>query len=131
DASPISTWYRLDSRLLLSMPLPMVALPWGSRSISNTRLPSAARAAARLMAVVVLPTPPFWFAMQNTFAVRVDILFFMGFLDDSSRRGNAGHSIRGQQAAVCGERATGCHDARLQSLPRAPAPSWQPNDPIR
>src|ERR1700743_2330814 len=39
----------------------MVALPWGSRSMSSTRRLVADRDAARLMAVVVLPTPPFWF----------------------------------------------------------------------
>ena len=40
-----------------------VLLPCGSRSASSTRLPLRARAAARLIAVVVLPTPPFWLAM--------------------------------------------------------------------
>ena len=34
-------------------------------STSNVRLPDRASAAARLIEVVVLPTPPFWFAMQN------------------------------------------------------------------
>ncbi|VXC51359.1 hypothetical protein PSCLAVI8L_90131 [Pseudoclavibacter sp. 8L] len=38
----------------------MDALPWGSRSMTRTRAPSVARAAARLTAVVVFPTPPFW-----------------------------------------------------------------------
>src|SRR5690606_4207829 len=47
------------------MPLPMVALPWGSRSINSTRFLSAASAAARLTAVVVFPTPPFWLAIQK------------------------------------------------------------------
>src|SRR5580692_9090770 len=42
------------------MPSPVEALPCGSRSISSTRSPTAARAVPRLMAVVVLPTPPFW-----------------------------------------------------------------------
>src|SRR5476649_963203 len=44
------------------MPLPVVALPCGSRSIKSTRLPAPARLAARLTLVVVLPTPPFWLA---------------------------------------------------------------------
>src|SRR5215217_1673216 len=48
------------------MPRPVEALPWGSESISNTRSPTAARAVPRLMAVVVLPTPPFWLATANT-----------------------------------------------------------------
>ena len=44
------------------MPSPVEALPCGSRSISSTRQPVAASAVARLIAVVVLPTPPFWLA---------------------------------------------------------------------
>ena len=43
-------------------PSPVDALPCGSRSISSTFQPIAASAVARLIAVVVLPTPPFWFA---------------------------------------------------------------------
>src|ERR1700722_4734907 len=39
------------------------ALPCGSRSMTRTREPCWARLAARLTAVVVLPTPPFWFAI--------------------------------------------------------------------
>src|SRR5271156_4713138 len=48
------------------MPSPVLALPWGSRSISSTRRSIAASAVARLIAVVVLPTPPFWFAIAIT-----------------------------------------------------------------
>src|ERR1700721_92092 len=48
------------------MPRPVEALPCGSRSISSTCSPIAARAVPRLMAVVVLPTPPFWLAMTRT-----------------------------------------------------------------
>src|SRR5690606_37005399 len=47
----------------------MVALPWGSRSISSTRRLVATSDAARLMHVVVLPTPPFWLAIANTLAM--------------------------------------------------------------
>src|SRR5688572_21301039 len=43
------------------MPRPVEALPCGSRSITST-LRFAASAVARLIAVVVLPTPPFWLA---------------------------------------------------------------------
>src|SRR5579864_9295008 len=46
----------------------IVLLAWGSRSMSRVRLPRRASAAARLMAVVVLPTPPFWFAMATIIA---------------------------------------------------------------
>src|SRR5688572_28687818 len=38
---------------------------WGSRSTSSVRLPRSERAAARLMAVVVFPTPPFWLAIAT------------------------------------------------------------------
>jgi ABC-type dipeptide/oligopeptide/nickel transport system permease component len=41
----------------------MVALPWGSMSTSSTRRFIDASDAARLTAVVVLPTPPFWLAI--------------------------------------------------------------------
>ena len=60
--SPSSTWYTVAASARLSMPAPVVALPCGSRSTSSTRRFIAARLAARLTAVVVLPTPPFWFA---------------------------------------------------------------------
>src|ERR1700727_1186480 len=45
------------------MPRPVEALPCGSRSTISTRSPTAASAVARLIAVVVLPTPPFWLAI--------------------------------------------------------------------
>src|SRR6266853_6185598 len=48
------------------MPKPVDALPWASRSSSSTCSPTAARAVARLIAVVVLPTPPFWLAIANS-----------------------------------------------------------------
>ena len=65
-------WSRSRSSRL-STPLPMVALPCGSRSTSRTRLGVRASAAARLTAVVVLPTPPFWLAtaMMRAVAARV------------------------------------------------------------
>src|SRR5205085_48615 len=43
-----------------------VLFAWGSRSTSRTRFPSSARPADRLIAVVVLPTPPFWLAIAMT-----------------------------------------------------------------
>src|SRR6516164_10412706 len=42
------------------------AFPCGSRSTTSTWVPCSARQAARLTAVVVLPTPPFWLAMVIT-----------------------------------------------------------------
>src|SRR5881394_3715843 len=64
--SPSSTSQAPRVSCALSIPLPMVALPWGSRSTRSTRRWVAASDAARLTAVVVLPTPPFWFAMAMT-----------------------------------------------------------------
>ena len=49
-----------------STPTPLVALPCGSPSMSSVRRSATARLAARLTAVVVLPTPPFWFAIAMT-----------------------------------------------------------------
>src|ERR1700685_1486806 len=48
------------------MPRPVDALPCGSRSMSRTCSPIAASAVPRLIAVVVLPTPPFWLASTRT-----------------------------------------------------------------
>src|SRR4051812_9768180 len=52
------------------MPVPLVALPCGSRSTSSTCCSCAAREAARFTAVVVFPTPPFWFTTASTSAMR-------------------------------------------------------------
>jgi len=41
-------------------PRPLVQLAWASVSTTRTRISAIASAAARLMAVVVFPTPPFW-----------------------------------------------------------------------
>src|SRR5438105_3074654 len=48
-------------------PSPLVAFACGSRSMSKVRTPLAARQAARLTDVVVLPTPPFWLATAMIF----------------------------------------------------------------
>jgi hypothetical protein len=45
------------------IPTPLEALPCGSMSTSSTLRSAAAKLAARLTAVVVLPTPPFWLAI--------------------------------------------------------------------
>src|SRR6185437_6054152 len=41
------------------------ALHWGSQSTSKVGTSAAASEAARLIAVVVLPTPPFWLVMAK------------------------------------------------------------------
>src|SRR5579875_272387 len=58
-AGPARPASRLESR-------PEVALPCGSRSIRRTRNLRLAKATAKLIAVVVLPTPPFWLAIATT-----------------------------------------------------------------
>src|SRR6185295_12114216 len=55
---------------------------WGSRSRSRVFTPLLARAAARLIAVVVLPTPPFWFAI----AMIMSGLECRRWLESGSRR---------------------------------------------
>jgi len=55
---------RRDS--LRPKPRPPVVLAWGSQSMRSVGRPSRARAAARLIAVVVLPTPPFWLTTAMT-----------------------------------------------------------------
>src|SRR5271168_2907851 len=47
-------------------PRPPVELACGSQSMRRVGRPSRAIAAARLMAVVVLPTPPFWLTTAMT-----------------------------------------------------------------
>ena len=47
-------------------PSPLVELDCGSQSTSRVGTSAAASDAAKLMAVVVLPTPPFWLATAIT-----------------------------------------------------------------
>jgi len=50
----------------LSIPRPVVAAPCGSKSINRVCFPRSARYVERLIDVVVLPLPPFWFATAIT-----------------------------------------------------------------
>ena len=59
EASRIITSYIESSKFRASIPRPVVAFPWGSRSMTSTLKPSSASAAPRFTDVVVLPTPPF------------------------------------------------------------------------
>src|SRR5512142_2098535 len=61
----------LSLRLALSMPTPLPAFPWGSMSTRRVLRSATAREEARFTAVVVLPTPPFWLAMQMILAIVV------------------------------------------------------------
>ena len=64
--SPRSASYTVPFRASRLSPSPLPAFPWGSMSTRSTFRSAEARLAARLMAVVVFPTPPFWFEMQMT-----------------------------------------------------------------
>ena len=61
------------------IPVAVVALPWGSRSINKTSLFVAERLDARLTAVVVFPTPPFWLAIAITLFIFC-YLHYMSFI---------------------------------------------------
>src|SRR3954449_4998756 len=72
--SRIETWWTSTSYIDFStesgsIPCDMVRLPCGSRSAHSTRWPSSERATARFNVVVVLATPPFWFANAMTLAL--------------------------------------------------------------
>src|SRR5262245_9975807 len=84
-------------RLLRSMPRPVEALPCGSRSMISTCSPIAASAVPRLIAVVVLPTPPFWLAIAMT-------------------RGDAGPEMRLASAMTCGDSRAGWAGASAWSV---------------
>src|ERR1035438_4603055 len=59
---------RLSSRW---NPSPEEQFACGSQSTRRTLRPSRARQAARLMAVVVLPTPPFWLTTPRIFPMGI------------------------------------------------------------
>src|SRR5690349_2407365 len=61
-----SASYSVLISAVFSIPNPLVEFPWGSQSTKSIRRSFAARDAARFTAVVVLPTPPFWFEMAIT-----------------------------------------------------------------
>src|SRR5271169_4646789 len=89
-------------------PRPVEALPCGSASSSSTRSPTAARAVARLMAVVVLPTPPFWLAIAST---RQSLSAVAGSADTGE--------VRDPQDAALGVAETGRDgEAEAPNLPR-------------
>jgi hypothetical protein len=58
-----SNWYVPTSTLSTSIPKPEVALACGSASMSKTFFSKTPNEAAKFTEVVVLPTPPFWFAI--------------------------------------------------------------------
>ena len=64
--SPSSASYTDGVPRRWSTPSAVLALPCGSRSITSTRTPCIASAAATLTVLVVFPTPPFWLATVIT-----------------------------------------------------------------
>src|SRR3954447_19809295 len=71
-------------------PSPAVRLACGSMSTHRTRYPSSASAPARLIAVVVFPTPPFWLAIAITFVTGASP---QGFAETARGRGG-GETVR-------------------------------------
>ena len=57
------------------IPSPVVIDACESKSMSKTRRPVSAKAAPKLIAVVVLPTPPFWLTTEITLADAVSVTF--------------------------------------------------------
>src|SRR5271157_1250083 len=51
--------------------IPEEQFAWGSQSTRRILMPWRARQAARLMAVVVLPTPPFWLTRPRIFPMAI------------------------------------------------------------
>src|SRR5687767_9273538 len=96
------------------MPRPVVALPCGSRSARRVGRPARASPAARLTAVVVLPTPPFWL---TTASVLRRSFSDVSRQTDSDRSARAGGNVR---QTLCGRRlfSQGCLAA-----PRVGGPS--------
>src|SRR5687768_18508106 len=65
----------------------IVLFACGSRSMSSVRLLRRAKAAARLMAVVVLPTPPFWLAIEIIIKEELPSAGFRPFRSEERRVG--------------------------------------------
>ena len=81
DDRPSARTSAIDrSTVLRLMPRPAVKFACGSMSTQRTRYPSSARAPARLIAVVVLPTPPFLVSDRDHVRHR-------GITSESVRRG--------------------------------------------
>ena len=54
-----------------SNPKPLVVFPCWSASITSTFFPFFANHADKLIAVVVFPTPPFWFVIDMTLTLLI------------------------------------------------------------
>ena len=101
----------LDTSAWWSMPSAVLALPCGSMSMTRTCRPAWASAAATLTVVVVLPTPPFWFA-----TVRIRVWSGLGKTLPGQRDPAAGvHGyLPRQRRVVVGGRQLGSQRGALQ-----------------
>ena len=94
--APFLTVGKVERRALFSpritqSPFGMYAYPdeafaCGSASITRTFLPNVANEAARLIAVVVFPTPPFWLAKAIIFPIFLSLLCLSLFATAMLRR---------------------------------------------
>ena len=112
----------LDTSAWWSMPSAVLALPCGSMSMTRTRRPAWANAAATFTVVVVLPTPPFWFA-----TVRIAGVVRLG--EDLARQGDPAAGVHGylarERRVVVGCRQLGSQRRAFQLVlgPRGTSPS--------
>src|SRR5262245_30944834 len=112
-----------------SMPKPLVALPWGSRSTTSTRSPRRTSEVPRFTTVVVLPTPPFWLVQASVRLTRGGangdprVLILPSEAGRGWRGGDRQHRRGHVAAAYASLRFTGNltvkHMARLSALARA------------
>src|SRR4051794_20292628 len=90
--------------------------------MSSTRCPESASAAERLMAVVVLPTPPFWFATTSTLGILAfDQTWTSRREDDRQAYRRADEQINGRTSheTACRCRCLTCaNDLPLRVSPR-------------
>src|SRR2546425_27187 len=70
-----------------SMPTPLVEFACGSASTSNVFRSAVASDAARLTAVVVLPTPPFWLAIAITRGI-LQVIVYLAYIAGVLRGAN-------------------------------------------
>src|ERR1700757_4236648 len=111
------------------MPSPVEALPCGSESISSTRSPTAASAVPRFMAVVVLPTPPFWLATTSTRSDRSDTGQPPHTYDPASGVAQRGHDFRLKLPISCSLFKLRRNILSLEEQARGAAPQVWPGIP--
>ena len=95
-------------------PRPTVRLACGSMSTQRTLLPRSASAPARLMEVVVLPTPPFWLAIAM---IRAKCALPVMPCDDYA-------AFRGKSTGWCAN-APPCHRTLRLDLAHVRAHAWR------